>query len=175
MHRANIRRIYGNTELFQCSGNNPFLFLNCPSRLSYQFLFGYWLSLLAKHLIKYMDISQKVNSTLIKYCFLRIFLRLVNKIWNNLGCIGLLHEFLYYGPKGQHLCSQSRHRGKVRLFLYPRFIKIQVKMAVIIKNTSNNILDVGGIPIETKIYKINELDALKKKQAKINEPLDLSP
>ena len=48
-------------------------------------------------------------------------------------------------------------------------------MAVIIKNTSNNILDIGGIPIETKIYKINELDALKKKQAKINEPLDLSP
>ena len=43
-------------------------------------------------------------------------------------------------------------------------------MAVIIKNTSNNILDVGGISIETKTFKINELDALEKKYAKINEP-----
>ena len=35
-------------------------------------------------------------------------------------------------------------------------------------------MDVGGIPVETKAYEINELDALKKKYSKINEPLGLS-
>ena len=45
-------------------------------------------------------------------------------------------------------------------------------MAVIMKKS---VLNEGGIPIETKAYRINELDAVKKKYSKINEPLGLSP
>ena len=46
-------------------------------------------------------------------------------------------------------------------------------MAVQMRNTVENVLNVGGFPIETKAYKINELDTLKKKYAKVNEPLAL--